>query len=782
MLLTVAMLLGRLLREERGWNPLPDFKGIANAIGAVFDDIKGFVGAAVDFIHWFGQLAVNALADGVGAVRDLLTWFGTIAVNTLADVGGAVRDLLTWFGTVAINIVRDGFGAARDLFTWFGTLITNSIAGAAGAVQDLATWFGTLITNSIAGAAAAVRDLVTWFGTQLVNAFTATGGALKDTVTWFATTIVNVVTTSAGALLDRVQVIADAVLSAGKAVENLGQDVAEKGIDAALGHKEEILSALLLGPLGLVIDELVSQHPEAGKKLLRLVEDAVGEVGSATKDAANSTWDIIRGGGHVEPEAAPALAAAMLAAQSIIGANIHSVALLKDLIPTLPNTALPYLTAFLTKFTGWEEGIHATFSPTVHAGIGRPFEQLINKGTTTAIPGEKDLAELYGRRHIEIGDFDEILSRHGLTDTWKTAMEHSAYSPLRKFELKMIAESIDLPENVLTGFLEDARYRPEAIPFLVTALRATAMKSANGKLIAEVFAARQKGYIDAGAFGAGLSAAGVQATEQGIWQLAADAAYQNDVKGELVSAWRSAASRNAMTDDELRVGLASIGITGGKADIEVQRANVARMKKPVNDTAATEEKAVNATRSTLTTAYKLQFRKGLITADQLEGQLIFIGIPDFQARAIVELSKVESYEPPKPVRGTTPEEVSARVRADLQAAYITQFQHDAIDAETLRSDLTAIGVNDFEAASLVALEQAKKVPSPVVVAQRSADRVMKEVQAALQAAYTEQLRKDLISIDDYEAALVSIGIDPDVAHARRLLEEVKLYTVPAAVT
>ncbi|MBF6606950.1 MAG: hypothetical protein IVW53_15390, partial [Chloroflexi bacterium] len=494
----------------------------------------------------------------------------------------------------------------------------------------------------------------------------------------------------------------------------------------------------------------------------------------------NQLIDIFIGHGEIEPGDAPRLIAQDLVVATEFGLLAHSIAVAQGAIPTENADATSNLAAFVAKFADWDTLIEAGLGVAIAVALKRPMEQHLNKQTLSNIPNERDIDELISRRKIDSPTYAEIHARHGYAPRWTEVMQSAAFHPARIFEIARVMQFSDIDDAQLHTMLLDAGYRDEVINALQPAMRTLAMNASITKLVDNAWTAYRDGFISRDALTGYLTLAGKRDAEKSVLMAAADLAYANAQSTEIVSAIRSAAGRGAMTADEQRASLAGVGVTGAKADIEVQRAHIAQLKKPVGNTPASQTKAINATRATLTTAYKEQFKKGLIDASELNAQLIAIGIPDFQAAAIVTLTQVEVAPAAATDKAASPAAVAARVRTDLKKAYITQFAHGAIDAQTLGKQLIAVGFTTAETEAIVALEEAKAIPKPTIVKRVTPDVVNKQVRDTLAKAYEEQHLKGMIDADTLEADFIAVGIDPQVAHARRLLDEAKATPKPKA--
>ncbi len=769
-------------RDERGfWNPLPDFKGILNAIGSLFSDLRD---AAFDTLAALenGLLqVVNGVLTIGGNISYIVQTVGLDVWNGITAGFGAIGDLVHWFGQLAVNTLIDAASHFSDWAGRLGMLLVAGVRDTGGAVHDVLSWFGQLLVNAISSAGGSVTDLVKWFGTQIVNTATDVGGALRDAATSLATTFANGVTDVGGALVDRIEHVGESILHIGDRVGSAVEGVGEKGIQAALDHKTDLLTALVGGPALEAIVHEMGGWQRVGDDVVAGLRVGGKDVKSFAGDTFTYILDAFIGTGHIEPDAAPAQAAQALAIATAFGLAAQVPGIVQGLLPTENPTATTYLGGFLGKFAGWDLIIEAVLGTAIYAALHRPMEQHLNEQTTTNIPRERDLDELLSRRKIDAETYTKYHRRHGYTDGWTTHMLDAAYHPARIFELARIMRFVDISDDQLDIVLNDAGYRPDVVDLLRPALHALARNTSTAKLVSEAFTALSDGFIDGAAFGAAMDAAGITPAEQGLMQLAAETAYSRTVKSEMLSAFRSRAAADALTDDELRAGLAGLGIEDRKIIVEVARANIARLKKPVHTVDKAHEAAVNKTRATLTAAYKLQLRKGLISADQLQAQLVLIGIPGFQAAAIVELTKAEMFTPPKVDQGNTPVEVSKRVHKNLEDAYVLQFRTGKISADQLHSQLVAIGINDLEAQTVVAREQARKKPAAVTKTKQTAATVAKQLQDTLAAAYVEQFAKWLISGDQLEADLIAVGLTPEVAHAKRLLEDARRTKKPSTV-
>jgi hypothetical protein len=737
-------------------------------VGLSWKDIWSGVGDAAGSIartltRWLEQVANNvwdaimALGRSVG---DAGNWVGHNIWDRVGDLMQLIWNAadVAWRGVAytlggVANIVHDALGAVKDAGTWAIGNLGNIVADAARAAKDAGTWALGNLGNVI-------HDVVDTAWKGVAYALGGFANIIHDALSLFSDKL----WTRLGDLLGGVQ---DA---AGK-VEGLP----EAALNIALDHKEDILKAYLLGfPL-----DLLASLPELLERAGPAVVGALRVDGKDLQTFAGDTFDsilgLLVGTGRIEPEDAPGLIARSLGVATAAGLAAQVPGIVQGLIPTENPLATNYVAGFLGKFSGWDHYIEAGLGVAVALALRRPMEYHLNKKSLTNEPRPGDIAELYGRRLVDRPTFDETLHRHGFGDDWGAPMGEAAYHPLKKFELKMIAESTNLPENALTFFLENAGYRPEAVPLMIKALQDTALKTAVSARLTQARNAYGDGYIDLSTFHAMMDDLGIDAAQQDIWVLAAQLDYSNGVKTELLAAYRSAAGRDALSDDELRAACAQLGLTSDKIEVEVARAQAARLKKPVDKTAVEQQAAVNKARATMTEAYLIQFKKGALDEQTLLAALSFIGVPDVQANACVALAKAQSLVVPTAPPVDTPEMVNKRALKDLQDAYVLQYQHDLLDAEQLRAALTGTGMAPSEADAITLREQARKTPSPVVANKRTEERVTMEAQDALASAYVNQYQGGFINADALESNLVSIGLDPRVAHSRRLLEESKAY-------
>jgi len=568
-------------------------------------------------------------------------------------------------------------------------------------------------------------------------------------------------------LWDRLGDLLGGVQDAAGKVEGLP----EAALNIALDNKDKILEAYLLGFPDAVLLALPEMFEKLGPQIVGALRIDGKDIQTFAGDTFDSILALLVGTGRIEPEDAPGLIARSLGVATAAGIAAQVPGIVQGLIPTENPLATNYVAGFLGKFSGWDHYIEAGLGVAVALALRRPMEYHLNKQSLTNEPRPGDIAELYGRRLVDRATFDETLHRHGFPNDWGAPMGEAAYHPLKKFELKMIAESTNLPENQLTFFLENAGYRPEAVPLMIKALQDTALKTAVSARLTQARNAYGDGYIDLSTFHAMMDDLGIDSAQQDIWVLAAQLDYSNGVKTELLAAYRSAAGRDALSDDELRAACAQLGLTSDKIEVEVARAQAARLKKPVDKTAAEQQAAVNKARATMTEAYLLQYKKGALDEQTLLAALSFIGVPDVQANACVALAKAQNLTVPTAPTVDTPEMVAKRAVKDLQDAWVLQYQHDLLDAEQLRAALTGSGMAPSEADAITLREQARKTPSPVVANKRTEERVTMEAQNALASAYVHQYQGGFITADALESNLVSIGFDTRVAHARRLLEE-----------
>jgi|GEM_PF-3759589 len=175
-----------------------------------------------------------------------------------------------------------------------------------------------------------------------------------------------------------------------------------------------------------------------------------------------------------------------------------------------------------------------------------------------------------------------------------------------------------------------------------------------------------------------------------------------------------------------------------------------------------EDPLIAKSRRQAIASYVTAFRKGEIDADQLELYLVDL-IPDVETRLqIVHLESLRYKPTPELIPLPSEDPELAKIRAERVRGHIAMFQKRLIGLEQLYTFLLADGLVGPLARATVITQANKRIKVPRLDSPYFLRDIMQELMDKGLLAYEEMFMKAQITIDQYTAWLISIGVDPDV--------------------
>jgi len=158
------------------------------------------------------------------------------------------------------------------------------------------------------------------------------------------------------------------------------------------------------------------------------------------------------------------------------------------------------------------------------------------------------------------------------------------------------------------------------------------------------------------------------------------------------------------------------------------------------------------------TAIRRNYRWGYLTDDELEQWIDRLQLPEQAKKWIKDAGDLDR---------------EYFYRQDLQRFYVTAYRNDVLDDDELMVSLIAMGLPARETEIIVRTEKVKKKPKPALPVAAPLKKPLSEVQKKYITLYRDQFRKNLITTDQYTAALLAIGLSAELAEVSVALEETR---------
>lgn len=387
-----------------------------------------------------------------------------------------------------------------------------------------------------------------------------------------------------------------------------------------------------------------------------LAKSKFEDVGRTVYDGA---FKLFEGHSPIRPEDAPALAVKLYLFAMGAGMAAHGAATVTELLHPLKRVGLHQTAALIGDFAGFGRITGATIGPLVNRVLGQAMTYAVQDRYRPMIPRESLLIELRSKREIDKPTFDKAMGYQGFDKDWIDVIERWQWKDPRMFELMRVADiGIDQgppPASEMWWFtkfgvtgdkLKDwwlyrklmrAGYEDVDLPVLVRTIHRREISFAMTYVRTAIRRNYRYGYLDDKGLDEWIDKLGLP-DEARVWirwagQLDIEYFYRRD----LVTYYKLAYRNDVIGDDELIVSLTAMGLPARNVMMIVRTERVRKAPKISRPVEKAVTKATSDIQKKTIALYLEQFRKDLISAEQLLESLLAIGLDPEMAEISVDL-------------------------------------------------------------------------------------------------------------------------------------------------
>jgi len=367
-------------------------------------------------------------------------------------------------------------------------------------------------------------------------------------------------------------------------------------------------------------------------------------VGLAYKEIMEKATSLV----PVTPERSAGIAAGMFGAAVGFGALAHGMALSVEAIPNLKYMGVHYLSAFVARMGSFGTISSATMGVIAALAIREPFGYYMKSILRPTQPREMDLQMMAVKPDIDLNTFRQGMKYQGYSDFWIDAFERTMYHEPRYFELSMLGEDEAATDEWLYTKARRGGYSENDAVVFVSSLIKKVTRDQRKEFYKQAFNAFKEGYISTDQFKENLDYLGIRPEAKELSIQAAKMAYEADLYKELVSTYRYAFTSDLITEEEYRVSLSTLGMTGERIDAIIELEWVKKRPKILKAERKEIEAAWREIQAKYSRVYIESFRRGLITEGQLATYLAAIGMEERAARATARYEAIKLIPKAKP--------------------------------------------------------------------------------------------------------------------------------------
>lgn len=649
--------------EELGFGSLDwSLEDLFNQIMWVWTSIKN---SCWDVVNWLR--GINLSVDAV--------W------QRILDVGHDIKQM--WY------VLRDQVTSALQTIynhIWNGLVhVANSISGGLSAAWGQITAYIGSLRDELVKYLASLRD-------TLSQALASSLASLRDQVLASWTTI--------NFTLDAVR---NMILSTSSTSDLVLQN--------SLGVLFPDAWNVMLAHSGLLRD------PSSGfllKSPMDAFKSARNILTGFVKEGYNEIETYLRAQAPITPSKVPTVAATTLATATGFGLAAHLSSAFFEFAHPLKSIGLHQMSAFLADMGSFSAISAGSMGVMIATAVRQPFMYYAQDIFRPLIASEMDLQIMAVKPDITMEDFRRAYAFHGYSERWIDAIQTTMFKEPRYFELSFMLEDANASQDWLYKKARRGGYSVEDSNIFVPGLIKKVLRTQRQDLYVAVGRLYKEGYIDDAQFDEMLAPLELRTEALPLAKQAAAAQFLYDNIYELSRLLREEYIKEVITLGDLEVALTSLGISDAKIDLLLASAMVKKMPKPKHIEKKEADKEAAKMQRKYVTLYTQQYRKELLSADELQTNLVMVGLTPEMAGITVSLEKTRRLEVPSVVKARTTAKADKESQKLYTALYKEQFRDQQLTEEEFTFNLMIIGYLPEEAVTMVRLEQAKAYTPPPI--------------------------------------------------------------------
>lgn len=621
------------------------------------------------------------------AAWDMVNWFRGIwgqldnVWRQVVEVRAALDRL--WYQ------LRDGITSALQTMynhIWNGLMgVANSISGGLSAAWGQITAYIGSLRDELVNHLVSLRD-------TLGQAIRSSLASLRDRV-YSSWTTINFTLTALRTMLLSSSAASDQVLR-----DSLGIFFPDAW-NLVLAH-----SGLLRDPSsGFLLTDPLEAFSEARGTLTEFIKKGYGEI---------ETY--LRAQAPITPSKVPTVAATTLATATGFGLAAHLSSAFFEFAHPLKSIGLHQMSAFLADMGSFSAISAGSMGVMIATAVRQPFMYYAQDIFRPLIASEMDLQIMAVKPDITMEDFRRAYAFHGYSERWIDAIQTTMFKEPRYFELSFMLEDANASQDWLYKKARRGGYSVEDSNIFVPGLIKKVLRTQRQDLYVAVGRLYKEGYIDDTQFDEMLAPLELRSEALPLAKQAAAAQFLYDNIYELSRLLREEYIKEVITLGDLEVALTSLGISDAKIDLLLASAMVKKMPKPKHIEKKEADKEAAKMQRKYVTLYTQQYRKELLSADELQANLVMVGLTPEMAGITVSLEKTRRLEVPSVVKARTTAKADKESQKLYTALYKEQFRDQQLTEEEFTFNLMIIGYLPEEAVTMVRLEQAKAYTPPPI--------------------------------------------------------------------
>lgn len=316
-----------------------------------------------------------------------------------------------------------------------------------------------------------------------------------------------------------------------------------------------------------------------------------------------------------------------------------------ELLHPLKQLGLGQLSAVIWDATNYKLITGALVGALAYTAIRTPLTYYYHDLFRPQLPRLRDASDFYARDLLSKTEFSRLMGYEGYADVYHDKFADVAYRPVSLYALSSLATTGVFDEKLFADNLRDLGLKPELRELVLTMYKAKATETVKGMMSGVAMTRFKEGFTTEGQFTSELKLLRYSEEEIPMFTAAAELSYATDYLTDMKAAYTDAVRKGAISIDEYRDALSSLGIVPERVGSFVLRQRIyLRPKEKPTPIGPPGEIYLTDQGKMITDTIRRRRLKETLTRDEEIAELLGLGMPVDYSEAIADNDDIRLAE------------------------------------------------------------------------------------------------------------------------------------------
>lgn len=613
-----------------------------NAQGLVYSVAAGTVSVITAIGNSISQI-IGSLWPGIVGV---ITAVGNTASLVVSSLSTGISSVITAVGNTVSTIVGSVSSGIASVITATANAASQVIGSLSGAITSIIP----VIASGFASVTSSISQLVAGISQTVVSTFSALSAQVKADFTWItdwlATGIPKILGTWWDFFLAR-------VFDFGAWIGKLFDAVSSWVTRDIPGHSpwwtsffESIGSFFkdqVWGFLKYFFSDLGGNIVYGLNTSFKFIGDFFGTV---IDGMINSVIGFIANVGPISPDMALTHVSTIgRVAMSSLTA-LTAMTLSGEVVGWWKHVGLGNISSIFYDMSNYKAITGGLMTSLTDASIKTPLKYYFNYKLRPALPGVRDLLDMFTDEHLTRQELGTYLGYHGIADSWHDKYASIAWRSMSPFQLKTAAQDGSFDEVIFYDELTNGGFRPETKKMLIDSFRKASLNNLRPTSVNSATYRFKNGWTNEAQFMSELKILQVGDAMLPVYLASTRLDYASDYLADLETAYANAVRSGQLGIDEYRQALRALGMVPERVEAKVfiEQARI-KPSAALSPVAGSKSYYLTDAGKLILDTTRRRRRKEQLTREQELAEFSKIGIPADLAAAYADNDEVRLKEP-----------------------------------------------------------------------------------------------------------------------------------------